>query len=126
MKNFPPALVPSTHKEHHGFRNFHRRDPTRNAPLHADGSVDVESLRKLVDHLINGGVDGLFALGSSGEAAFLTRTQRKLALTTIIEHTAGRVPVTAGVIETTTARVIELVEDALEAGSEGLVATAPF
>lgn len=95
-------------------------------PLHADGSVDVESLRKLVDHLINGGVDGLFALGSSGEAAFLTRTQRKLALTTIIEHTAGRVPVTAGVIETTTARVIELVEDALEAGAEGLVATAPF
>ncbi|ANE04833.1 dihydrodipicolinate synthase family protein [Corynebacterium crudilactis] len=95
-------------------------------PLHEDGSVDLNSLRRLVDHLIDGGVDGLFALGSSGETVFLTREQRKLALSTIIEHTAGRVPVTAGVIETTTARVLELVADALEVGAEGLVATAPF
>ncbi|BAU96993.1 dihydrodipicolinate synthase [Corynebacterium suranareeae] len=95
-------------------------------PLHPDGNVDEKSLRQLVDHLIDGGVDGLFALGSSGETAFLTREQRKFALTTIIDHTAGRVPVTAGVIETTTARVIELVDDAIEAGAQGLVATAPF
>ncbi|MCK2201312.1 dihydrodipicolinate synthase family protein [Corynebacterium callunae] len=95
-------------------------------PLNTDGSIDFDSLKNLVDHLITGGVDGLFALGSSGEAAFLTRTQRKEALRTIVEHTAGRVPVTAGIIETTTPRVLELVKDAQEVGAQGLVATAPF
>lgn len=95
-------------------------------PLHEDGTVDTATLRILVDHLINGGVDALFALGSSSEAAFLTRDQRRLVTSTITEHSAGRVPVIVGVIDTTTPRVLEHVADALEMGAQGLVATAPF
>lgn len=95
-------------------------------PFHTDGRIDTDALRRLVDHLIKGGVDGLFALGSSSEAAFLTRDQRRLVTRTIIEHTAGRVPVTVGVIDTTTPRVLEHVADAVELGAQGLVATAPF
>lgn len=95
-------------------------------PLHEDGTIDTDTLRTLVDYLIDGGVDGLFALGSSGEAAFLTRDQRRLVTRTIIDQTANRVPVTVGVIDTTTPRVLEHVADALELGAQGLVATAPF
>lgn len=95
-------------------------------PFNADFSVDTESLRRLVDRLIDGGVDGLFALGSSAEMAFLTRENRRVAVSTIVDQAAGRVPVIAGVIDMTTPRVAEHVADAIDSGAQGLVATAPF
>ena len=45
-------------------------------PFTAAGEVDFDSLDKVVEHLIAGGVNGLFALGSSGEVAYLTDAQR--------------------------------------------------
>jgi len=95
-------------------------------PLTDDRQVDAESLRRLVDHLIDGGVDGLFLLGSSGEAVFLTDGQRDGVLRIAVPHVASRVPVIAGVIDTTTPRVLEHVRRALDAGVDGIVATAPF
>lgn len=95
-------------------------------PLNPDYSVDTPSLRRLLDHQIEGGVDGVFMLGSSGEVAFLTRENRQTVLRTAVEHVAGRVPVLAGVIDMTTPRVLEHVADALAAGVDGIVATAPF
>ncbi|MGY0487079.1 dihydrodipicolinate synthase family protein [Streptomyces sp. WG-D5] len=95
-------------------------------PLTAGGEVDVASLRRLAGHLIGAGVHGLFALGSSGEGAYLTDAQRRTVLETVVDEAAGRVPVLAGVIETTTPRVLERAQDAVKAGADGLVATAPF
>ncbi|MFI7386917.1 dihydrodipicolinate synthase family protein [Streptomyces sp. NPDC049813] len=95
-------------------------------PLTAEGDVDVASVRRLVGHLVGAGVHGLFLLGSSGEAAYLTDLQRRTALEAAVEAAAGRVPVLAGVIETTTARVLERAKDAVKAGAGALVATAPF
>ncbi|MFF2327997.1 MULTISPECIES: dihydrodipicolinate synthase family protein [unclassified Streptomyces] len=95
-------------------------------PLDAQGEVDTTSLARLVEHLIGGGVHGLFALGSTSEVAYLTDAQRATALKTVIEVTGGRVPVLAGVIDTTTARVIEHARSAAELGADALVATAPF
>ncbi|MFJ8823303.1 dihydrodipicolinate synthase family protein [Streptomyces sp. NPDC102467] len=95
-------------------------------PLTPGGEVDVASVRRLVGHLIDAGVHGLFLLGSSGEAPYLTDLQRRTALEAAVEAAAGRVPVLAGVIETTTARVLDRAEDAVKAGADALVATAPF
>lgn len=95
-------------------------------PFNEDFSVDFETLRKHVDRLIEAGVDGLFALGSSAETVFLPREVRREVIATIVDQAAGRVPVTAGVIDMTTPRVLQLVEDAVAAGVQGLVATAPF
>ncbi|WP_217166088.1 dihydrodipicolinate synthase family protein [Streptomyces sp. AC512_CC834] len=95
-------------------------------PLDAEGEVDTASLARLVDHLVGGGVHGLFALGSSSEVAFLTDRQRAVALDTVVEAAAGRVPVLAGVIDMTTPRVVEHARTALAAGADALVATAPF
>lgn len=95
-------------------------------PLGPDGEVDTASLGRLVEHLIEGGVHGLFALGSTSEVAFLTDAQRRTVLETVIGVTAGRVPVLAGVIDTTTARVIDHARTAAELGADALVATAPF
>ncbi|WP_371797505.1 dihydrodipicolinate synthase family protein [Streptomyces albidoflavus] len=95
-------------------------------PLDAAGEVDTASLARLVEHLVGGGVHGLFALGSSSEVAFLTDPQREVALRTVVEAAAGRVPVLAGVIDMTTPRVLAHAEAARAAGADALVATAPF
>ncbi|MFE6357004.1 dihydrodipicolinate synthase family protein [Streptomyces rochei] len=95
-------------------------------PLTPTGRVDTASVRRLTEHLIEAGVHGLFLFGSSGEAAYLTDTQRLTALETAVDSAAGRVPVLAGVIETTTARVLDRAADAARAGADALVATAPF
>ncbi|GAA1635881.1 dihydrodipicolinate synthase family protein [Nonomuraea maheshkhaliensis] len=95
-------------------------------PMTPDYEVDVASMVRLVDHLVGGGVDALFVLGSSSEVAYLTDAQRRTVLDTVIGHVAGQVPVLAGVIDMTTPRVLEHARVAIEAGAAGLVATAPF
>ncbi|MFC9057056.1 dihydrodipicolinate synthase family protein [Streptomyces sp. NPDC057074] len=95
-------------------------------PLTPAGEVDTGSVRRLTEHLISAGVHGLFLLGSSGETAYLTDAQRLTALEAAVDAAAGRVPVLAGVIETTTARVLDRAADAVRAGADALVATAPF
>ncbi len=87
-------------------------------PLTPAGEVDTASLRRLTGHLITAGVHGLFLLGSSGEAAYLTDARRLTALETAVDAAAGRVPVLAGVIDTTTARVLDRAADAARAGAD--------
>jgi 4-hydroxy-tetrahydrodipicolinate synthase len=95
-------------------------------PLTPDFEVDTASLTRLVDHLMDGGVDGLFVLGSSSEVAFLPDGHRRTVLDTVIGHVAGQVPVLAGVIDMTALRVLDHVRVAVRAGADGIVATAPF
>ncbi|MGW8378151.1 dihydrodipicolinate synthase family protein [Streptomyces sp. ODS28] len=95
-------------------------------PLDAEGEVDTGSLARLVEHLLDGGVHGLFALGSTSEVAYLGDAQRATALDTVVRTVAGRVPVLAGVIDTTTPRVLDHAHEAAALGADGLVATAPF
>ncbi|MEV0193692.1 dihydrodipicolinate synthase family protein [Kitasatospora purpeofusca] len=95
-------------------------------PLTTDGDIDTASLERLVAFLIEGGVNGLFALGSSSETAYLTEAQRTHALEVIVKANAGQVPVIAGCIETTTNRVVERAAIARGLGADAVVATAPF
>ncbi|MFI6434568.1 dihydrodipicolinate synthase family protein [Streptomyces sp. NPDC050759] len=95
-------------------------------PLTPDREVDVPSLIGLVDHLVAGGVHGLFVLGTSSEAAFLTDAQRRLVVETVTGHVGGRLPVLAGVIDMTTARVLDHVRAVTAAGADAVVVTAPF
>jgi 4-hydroxy-tetrahydrodipicolinate synthase len=95
-------------------------------PLTPEYEVDTGSLTRLVDHLLAGGVDGLFVLGSSSEAAFLPDGHRKTVLDTVVGHVSGQVPVLAGVIDMTAPRVVDHARVAVAAGADGLVATAPF
>src|SRR3954470_6900898 len=87
-------------------------------PLTPDREVDVPSLLGLVDHLVAGGVHGLFVLGTSSEAAFLTDAQRRLVVETVTGHVGGRLPVLAGVIDMTTARVLDHVRAVTAAGGD--------
>jgi 4-hydroxy-tetrahydrodipicolinate synthase len=95
-------------------------------PFTADLEVDVASLERLTGFLLDGGVDGLFVLGSSSEVAFLTDRQRDLVLKTVTGRAGGRVPVIAGVMDMTTPRVLEHVAAADGGGCDAIVSTAPF
>ena len=59
-------------------------------PLTEREKLDREGLQKMVDYLIDGGVHGLFALGSTGEFAALDETIHGETVKVIVEHTAGR------------------------------------
>ncbi|MFJ6566337.1 dihydrodipicolinate synthase family protein [Streptomyces sp. NPDC091292] len=95
-------------------------------PLTPDGEVDTGSLVRLVDHLIGGGVDGLFVLGSTSEVAYLADRNRRTVVDTVVGHVGGQVPVLAGVIDTTTPRVLDHAAVVVGAGADAVVATAPF
>lgn len=94
-------------------------------PLKADGSVDLAGLEKHTEHLVTAGVDGIFALGSSAEVAYLTDMEREQVLRTIVATVADRVPVVAGAIELTAARCIEAGQRAVAAGASAVVVTPP-
>ena len=95
-------------------------------PLTTDGELDVDSYAAVLERMIDAGVDGLFLLGSSGEAAFSTDARRREILAEGMRIVDGRVPVFAGVIDTQTERVVAQARTAQELGVDALVATAPF
>lgn len=98
-------------------------------PLDWEGDLDEKSLKRLVDYLIDGGVNGLFFLGSSGGVAFANDSHREQVVSAAVDVVNGRVPVLVGVIDIETRRVIDQikrVESIAGDKVDGVVATAPF
>ncbi|MFF2496440.1 dihydrodipicolinate synthase family protein [Agromyces sp. NPDC058064] len=95
-------------------------------PLDESGGFDERAFERLIERLVARGVHGLFVLGSSGEVAFLSDGERARVLASAVRIAAGRVPVMAGVNDSTPARVIDQVKLAEAAGVDAIVATAPF
>lgn len=96
------------------------------APLTENREVDVAAVGRLTDHLISSGVDGLFVLGSSGEGPTLTPEVATDLVAAYVEAARGRVPVLAGVGETSTERALEAAARYEAVGVSGLVAFAPM
>lgn len=95
-------------------------------PLNADGSLDLISTEKLIDHLIGGGVHGIFALGTTGEAQSLSAEQRVEFASFVGNKIAGRVPYIVGVSDTSITDSLNLAKAAQAAGACGVVATPPY
>ncbi|MET4591838.1 4-hydroxy-tetrahydrodipicolinate synthase [Arthrobacter sp. 754] len=95
-------------------------------PFTANGGIDEPALRALVDRSIAGGVDGVVACGSTGEFAALSSAERRLVVKTVVEHTAGRVPVVAQTGATSTAETIENSLHAQNCGADVLMLIAPY
>lgn len=71
-------------------------------PFTANGEVDAASLERLVEYQIDGGVSGIFALGSTSEAGAMNDAQRREVLELTVKYVNGRVPVLAGAIAMST------------------------
>ncbi|HWM01050.1 MAG TPA: 4-hydroxy-tetrahydrodipicolinate synthase [Actinophytocola sp.] len=95
-------------------------------PFDADGQINVDGLRQLVDRSIDGGVDGVVACGSTGEFAAMSGAERRLVVETVIDQAGGRVPVVAQTGALSTAEAIELSRHAQGAGASVLMVVAPY
>jgi 4-hydroxy-tetrahydrodipicolinate synthase len=91
-------------------------------PLTAEGTVDVEALKRLCDHLIDSGVHGLTPLGSTGEFAYLDFAAKEQVVAATVEAAAGRVPVIAGVAATTTWDAVAQAKRWKALGADGVLA----
>ena len=65
-------------------------------PFLEDQRIDFESLKRLIDHVIAGGVDYLVVLGTTGESATLTASEKAQVLKAAVEYNKGRVPLMLG------------------------------
>ena len=88
--------------------------------------VDEKGLRLLIDHCIDHGIHGLFVCGSNGECMALTQAERDRAIRIALDECAGRVPVIAGVMDSSTKRVIENVKRFEDMGGQTAVVTPVF
>lgn len=94
----------------------HGAIPALVTPLDQNGELLEDGLRAVVDHVINGGVHGVFVLGSSGEIYGLDARQKRRVVEIAVEHVGGRVPVYAGASEITTRDCIATAAMAAEVG----------
>ncbi|MCU0764591.1 MAG: dihydrodipicolinate synthase family protein [Burkholderiaceae bacterium] len=92
------------------------------SPLDASGNVKADVLARLCDDLIAAGVHGLTPLGSTGEFAYLSTAQKRRVVEVVIEASAGRVPVVAGVASTTTADAVRQAREWERLGADGVLA----
>jgi 4-hydroxy-tetrahydrodipicolinate synthase len=95
-------------------------------PFASDGEIDEKTLRRLVDRSIDGGVDGVVACGSTGEFAAMSGAERRHLVETVIDQTAGRVPVVAQTGALSTREAVELSRDAQAAGASVLMVVTPY
>ena len=100
----PPVITPITEKE----------------------NVDEEGFRQLIDYCIDGGLHGLFVAGSNGECMALTQAERNNAIRIMLDQAKGRVPVMAGVMDTSTRRVIDNIKALEQMGGSCAVVTPIF
>lgn len=90
--------------------------PALVTPLSREGQLLENGLRSLLDYVIDGGVHGVFVLGSSGENYGLDDSQKRRVIELTVEHVNGRVPVYAGASEITTRDCIKTAKMAAEIG----------
>jgi 4-hydroxy-tetrahydrodipicolinate synthase len=95
-------------------------------PLDEQERVDAPALRRTVDFLIQGGVHGIFTMGSTGEFASLSQTEWRRGVETAIDAAGGRVPVLAGVTTPGTRTTLERLEEVQRLGADAAVAILPY
>ena len=100
--------------------------PAMVTPIDDMGRINESALRKLTNHLIDGGVHGLFPVGSQGEFFSLTFEQKKEAIRIVVDETRGRVPVYAGTGAVTTREVIDTTKMAQGWGVSAVSVITPY
>lgn len=95
-------------------------------PFTATGEVDYAALDRLVDYVIEGGVDYLVVMGTTGETPTLTMPERVAVLRAVKARNAGRLPLVVGVGGNDTARVVELIDQTNLDGVDAILSVTPF
>ncbi len=95
-------------------------------PFHGDGSVDYAALERVIDHVIEGGVQSLVSLGTTGETPTLSQEEKIEIVRFTIEKTRKRVPVIVGIGGNNTKEVIHLLETYPLEDIEAILSVSPY
>ncbi|WP_276088820.1 4-hydroxy-tetrahydrodipicolinate synthase [Pedobacter sp. JY14-1] len=107
-------------------KKFHGTGVALVTPFNADGSVDYDGLRKLINYLIDGKVEYLVSLGTTGEASTLNKDEKKKIWEFTAEVNSGRLPLVAGIGGNDTAAIAEDVKNFKVAGYEAILSASPY
>ncbi|MEJ6979817.1 4-hydroxy-tetrahydrodipicolinate synthase [Pedobacter sp. P351] len=105
---------------------FHGTGVAMVTPFNTDGSVDLEGLKRLINFQLDGGVQYLVSLGTTGEASTLSKEEKKSVWEFTKETVAGRVPLVAGIGGNSTSEVIQALEDFDSAGYDAILSVSPY
>ena len=95
-------------------------------PLDARRGLDRKGVRNMVEHLVSGGVDGIFLLGTTGEGPHLGYATRRELVKETCRAVKGRVPVLVGITETDMEDAVAFAKDCKAFGAAGVVAAPPY
>lgn len=95
-------------------------------PMHRDGRIDVDALRRLVDWHVESGTTALVSVGTTGESATLSFKEHAEVIRMTVEFAAGRVPVIAGTGANATREAIALTRDAQRIGAQASLLVTPY
>ena len=95
-------------------------------PMFEDGSLDKDSLRKLLDWHVAEGTDGIVIVGTTGESATVSPEEHCELIRLTVEHIAGRIPVIAGSGGNSTAEAIALTRHAKDVGADATLQVVPY
>jgi 4-hydroxy-tetrahydrodipicolinate synthase len=94
-------------------------------PFTASGDLDTDSLKRVIDLFVEAGVNGVTALGVTGEVARLTDDERRTVLETVVRHVNGRIGVVAGTTAEGTRTCINYSRHARETGATAVMVSPP-
>jgi dihydrodipicolinate synthase/N-acetylneuraminate lyase len=100
--------------------------PPMVTPLLDRDSLDVAGLEKLIEHILAGGVHGLFILGTTGEAPSLSQRLRRELIERVCEQVKGRVSVLVGITDTCFVESVNIACKAKDAGAQAVVLAPPY
>ncbi|MET9371203.1 4-hydroxy-tetrahydrodipicolinate synthase [Streptomyces griseoflavus] len=95
-------------------------------PFTPTGALDLEGARRLADHLVTGGCDGLVLSGTTGESPTTTDAEKSALITAVREAIGTRATIVAGIGTPDTAHTVGLARAAERAGADGLLVVAPY
>jgi len=107
-------------------KKFHGTGVALVTPFNADGSVDYDGLRKLINYLVDGKVEYLVSLGTTGEASTLNKDEKKKIWEFTAEVNNGRLPLIAGIGGNDTTAIAQEVKNFKVAGYEAILSASPY
>lgn len=106
-------------------KKFHGTGVALVTPFKEDGSVDFDGLKKLIDHMVEGGVDYLVSLGTTGESSTLNKKEKSEVWSFTAAVNNGRLPLVAGIGGNDTAAVIESIKAFEHEGYDAILSASP-
>ena len=105
---------------------FHGVAPALVTPMFADGQIDFQGLKRLVQHVTDGGVDYLVVHGTTGESATTDKNEQKAILDFVKEHNSRNLPIVYGVGGNNTPNVVQSLKDIDFQGVDAILSVCPY